>query len=238
MLSIVIPCFNGAVSLSKSLPEVIKNLNCNSLDFEIIIVDDGSKDFIYTQNVAKKFNCKFIQNKKNLGKGNAVRKGVLKAKGDVIIYTDVDIPFGSKSILNFYNTIKNNKCDVLIGDRTESVKNYYDKIPVNRKIVSKIFSFIIMKWILKKSFDTQCGLKGFTKQSAIFLFSRGFVNGFAFDVELLLMAIQKKYIIQKYPIQFVSVQGKVSFNLIKQAFTMLIDLIKIKYYYSLKSIKN
>ena len=104
MLTIIIPSFKGSKIIAKQLDEFILWLDKSIASYEIIIVDDGSKDNGETKKVAKQYSCRYLENENNLGKGGAVKNGVLNAKGYYIIYTDVASLLVSNPLRNFIST--------------------------------------------------------------------------------------------------------------------------------------
>ena len=233
MLSIIIPSYKGAVTLKNNLPDFIEYLNKKNIHHEIIIVDDGSNDSDSTKQIAKEFGCIYLQNNKNIGKGAAVRKGMLHAKGEYKIFTDVDIPFEYETIENFLYYLDFKEFDIVIGDRTLPQSTYFAKVPKIRKIGSNIFTFIVGRFVTSGLFDTQCGIKGFTKNAANDLFSVSRIDGFAFDVEILYIALKRNYDIKRLPVKFRCNESS-SVKVIKHGIGMVIDLFKIKINHLLK----
>ena len=228
MLSIVLPSYNCSKVLSEQLPAFIDFLVSQKFDYEIIIVDDGSTDRAMTKNIAEKYNCIFLQNEKNLGKGAAVRKGILNSKGDFIIFTDADIPFQFQSFQKFLYYLDFKEFDIVVGDRTLPESSYFTKISKTRKIGSDIFSFIVGRFITGGWFDTQCGMKGFRRNTALDIFSVNRINGFAFDVELLYIALKRNFDIKRLPVNLRCNETS-SVKVLKHGFLMVIDLFKIIY---------
>lgn len=227
-LSLIIPSFKGAAIIRNNVPGFITYLQQKNISFEIIIVDDGSKDNGATEKVAKDLDCLFFENTKNLGKGAAVRKGMLHAKGDFRIFTDVDIPFEFEAFERFINYLDAKEFDVVVGDRTLPGSSYFTEIPTLRKIGSSVFSFIVGRFVAGGHFDTQCGMKGFRSKVADDLFVVGKINGFAFDVELLYISLKRNYDIKRLPVVLRCQEGS-SVNVMLHGIGMLFDLLKIKW---------
>jgi len=156
-LSIVIPSYKGAPTLNNNIPGLLNYLQGKDFSYEVIIVDDGSEDNGATEKIARDLNCVFIENKKNLGKGGAVRAGMLHANGDYRIYTDVDVPFEYNAFDNFLHYLAIKEFDVVVGDRTLPGSVYFAEISRLRKFGSMIFSFIVGRFVAGGYFDTQCG---------------------------------------------------------------------------------
>ena len=236
-LSVIVPAFKGADVLRNNVPGLIAYFNKKNLSFEIIIVDDGSDDNGATKSVAQELNCVFAANEKNSGKGAAVRKGMLLAKGDFRIFTDVDIPFEYDAFDRFLEYLDEKEFDVVVGDRTLKGSSYFTEIPWIRKVGSNIFSFIVGRFVAGGHFDTQCGMKGFRADVAEDLFGVARINGFAFDVELLYISLKRNYDIKRLPVVLRCQEGS-SVSVLRHGFGMLIDLFIIKWNHIRKKYKK
>jgi dolichyl-phosphate beta-glucosyltransferase len=232
MISIVIPTFKGAGILSKQLPEFIQFLNASEIVAEIVVVDDGSDDNGQTGTVAKELQCKFIQLVKNTGKGAAVREGIKHCSGEICFFTDVDIPFQFDAFLHFIQSLKEGNNDIVVGDRTLPGSSYYTKIGVTRKLGSDLFSKIVSKLFTDGLHDTQCGMKAFKQSVAMDLFSVARINGFAFDVELISIAVKRAYKIDRLPVQFRCNDSK-TVQVIRHGLGMLKDIIRVAMFHKL-----
>lgn len=227
MLSIIIPSYKGANILKTNLPPFIDYLRAKEINYEIIVVDDGSNDGGQTELVAKQYGCNYIDYEGNLGKGGAVKKGMIFAKGKFKLYTDVDIPFEFQSIESFLYYLEFKGFDIVIGDRTLPESSYLSEIPFSRKLGSVFFTFIVGRFVTSGLNDTQCGIKGFKANVADDLFSVSTINGFAFDVELLYVALKRNYDIKRLPVKLRN-NDETSVSLIKHAPGMLRDIILLK----------
>lgn len=216
-----------------NVPGLMAHLDLKQISYEIIIVDDGSEDAGKTKQVALDLNCQFLANEINLGKGAAVRKGMLNAKGKYRIFTDVDIPFEYDAFERFLKYLSEKEFDVVVGDRTLDGSSYFTEIPRIRKIGSAIFSFIVGRFVAGGHFDTQCGMKGFRADVAEDLFGVGRIKGFAFDVELLYISLKRNYDIKRLPVVLRCQEGS-SVSVIRHGLGMLVDLIAMKINHVLK----
>ena len=168
------------------------------ISVEIIIVNDGSRDntwstIQYQVDQNKKDLIVGVNYNKNAGKGHAVRVGMLESKGKYVLMLDADGATNVKEIANFYKKIvlSNNDKTILIGSRSivSSIKAI--ERPWYRKIPSLTNNFFVENLIgIKGIKDTQCGFKMFTRDGAINLFNKMHLNRWAFDVELLYLAIK------------------------------------------------
>jgi dolichyl-phosphate beta-glucosyltransferase len=227
-LSVIIPSYKGAETLKNNIPGLIDYFKQQNRSFEIIIVDDGSQDNGLTEKIAKELGCKFCKNEINLGKGAAVKNGMLKAQGGFRIFTDVDIPFEYEAFDRFIHYLDIKEFDVVIGDRNLPGSKYFTEISKLRKVGSNIFSFIVGRFVASGHFDTQCGMKGFSASAANDLFSVSKIKGFAFDVELLYISLKRNYDIKRLPLILRNQEGS-SVSVLKHGMGMLRDLLKIKW---------
>lgn len=225
-LSIIIPSYKNALVLENNLPYLFQNLMQCNFSFEVIVVDDGSNDNGKTKEVADKFNCIYILSEQNKGKGNAVRLGMQNAKGRFRIFTDADVPYQFTNVKNMLHYLDFKEFDMVVGDRTLKDSKYFSEITASRSIGSKIFSFIVGRFIAGGQFDTQCGLKGFRDSVADDLFSVSRINGFTLDVELFYIAYKRNYDIKCIPVELRSNDGN-SVNVLLHGVKMLFDLPKI-----------
>jgi dolichyl-phosphate beta-glucosyltransferase len=230
MISIVLPAFHASHTLLNQLPGFIEFMRTWGVAYELIIVDDGSHDREATRNIARQFDARFFYLPENKGKGAAVRLGVNKAKGDYIIFTDVDIPFEYQAFNEFFQYLSSGQADVAIGDRTLPQSSYFSEISRTRKLGSDIFSFIVGRFVTTGVYDTQCGMKAFTRKAAICLFNKARINGFAFDVELLFLARHNNLVIKQLPVVFRCNEGS-SVKVIRHGIHMLFDLLRILFFY-------
>jgi len=227
MLSIILPSYKGSDILSRNLPLLVEYLNKKNIGHEIIVVDDGSDDGGATQHVAITNNCIFLQNERNMGKGAAVRNGMLHAKGEYRIFTDADIPFEFDALEQFLRYLDFKEFDVVIGDRTLPESAYFGEISKTRKFSSNLFSFLVGRFVTGGMFDTQCGLKGFKAAVAEDLFSVSRVNGFAFDVELLYVALKRNYDVKRLPVRLRTNETS-TIRLAKEGIKMVADILTLK----------
>jgi dolichyl-phosphate beta-glucosyltransferase len=226
-VSLIIPSYNGAETIKNNLPDFLVFLNSKNYSYEVIIVDDGSENPAACEEVALQNNCSFIGLKKNVGKGGAVKAGMLAAKGDYRIFTDVDIPFQYENFDLFLKYLAEKEFQMVVGDRTLPESKYFTEISKVRKIGSNIFSFIVGRFVVGGHFDTQCGMKGFRKDAAEDIFGLTRISSFAFDVELLYIALKRNYDIKKLPVQLRMQEGS-SVKVLKHGLGMIVDLFRIK----------
>ena len=225
--SIILPSYNSSDIITNRVPDLIAYLDGLRTSYEIIIVDDGSSDNERTKSIANQLNCKYIHNKNNLGKGGAVRRGMLLAKGKYRIFTDIDIPYDFLSIEKFLWYLDNKEFHIVAGDRTLPESEYYEKIPPIKRIRRQILSSLSGRLFVGGWYDTQCGIKGFRDYVATDLFSVSRINGFAFDIEIIYLALKRNYDIKRLPVKLVY-QGKSSVKVTYHGMTILRDIFIIR----------
>ena len=185
----VIPAYNEAKRLPDYLPGVADYLNARFDDYEIIIVDDGSSD--NTAEVARSFQEHFkslivLQNPGNRGKGYSVRRGVQAAKFDYVLMSDADFSTPIEDLERLETVAGPDK--LVIGSRAVKESDITKHQPFYRETMGKVFNLIVQGLVIRGIHDTQCGFKllgPMVKKRVIPLMR---VDGFAFDVEMVLLS--------------------------------------------------
>lgn len=236
-LSLVLPTYNGSSILRQHVPGLIEYLNSIAIDYEVIIVDDGSKDRDETYKIAQENGCGFYANLQNRGKGSALRIGMQEAIGDFVIFTDADIPYKFIAIESFLWSLKFEENDIVVGDRTLPESKYFANVPWVRSIGSKVYYFIVGQFLVNGLFDTQCGIKGFRAEVAKDLFFVSRINRFAIDVEILYIAQKRNYNIKRLPVEL-RVWEPTRIRPFFDGVSMLSDLLLIVLNYKLGKYKS
>jgi len=225
-LSIIIPAYNESERIKQSLEAACDYLKSAGYKYEIIVVDDGSTDDTVT--IASKFGDKVnvLKQPKNMGKGAAVRRGMLAAKGDMRIFTDADF---STPIYEIEKIIKiiTAGADICIGSRALDPSMIKEHQPFYREFMGKTFNKFVQALFFKGISDTQCGFKGFTKAAADEIFPKAKINGFSFDVELLYLASKAELSVEQVSVEWYN-DARSKVNPIKDSLMMLLELFRIK----------
>ncbi|TAK11324.1 MAG: glycosyltransferase [Anaerolineae bacterium] len=229
-LSLILPAYRAAALLEKHVPAAQAYLSGLPIASEIIVVDDGSPDDGATRRAAEALGVRYMANPRNLGKGAAVRAGMLAASGRVRLYTDADLPFELESIEKFYWYAAHKEYPLVIGDRTLPGANYFDGIPRLRQWGSKLFSGFVGRFFVGGLYDTQCGFKAFRAEAAEDLFRVARINRFAADVELLYIALKRNYDIKRLPVRL-RVWEESGVRILRDGLAMLRDVAFIRYNY-------
>ena len=184
-LSIVVPCYNESKDIAKN-SEIIKNyLESIKQDYELILVNDGSKD--NTKEVIEAIpGVKALSYEPNRGKGGAVKYGIENATGDYVLFMDADLSTDLEAIDRFIKIAPN--YDMVIGSRHAKDSVIKKKQPALRVFIGWCCRKLVnMKFHFKYK-DTQCGFKAMRTDIAKKIVSKQVVNNFAFDVEYLYIA--------------------------------------------------
>ena len=186
-LSIIIPAYQKGEWIINTIESLLKYFP----HAEIIIINDGSKDD--TKKIRKIFGERiiYLENKINRGKGYSLREGFSKAQGEYLIFTDADLPFSVKYIDKVFQELKKQN-SIVIATRS---KFYNDRF--YKKLIRPFLCLMLRILFGFKYHDTQCGLKGFTKEKGKKLFSLSIINGFAIDIEILYLARKLGYLVDK-----------------------------------------
>jgi len=230
-LSIVVPVFNEESRLKKTLPILEKFLDSlKKNEVELIFVSDGSKD--NTNNIIKnfinsnKYKISLIKYKNNVGKGYAVKRGVLKAKNQWVLICDTDLSVHPNQFNKwFYKNMLNSKKCAYYGSREH--KNSIVKASLIRIMLGFCFKRLI-KFLFKINLsDTQCGFKVFHQSYAKKNFKQIKSYRFSFDVELTILLKKNKIKIIELPLTWIHKSGS-KLNIFRDIPCMIFDLLKIK----------
>lgn len=225
-LSLVIPTYNSADLLQANLPGVLAYLDGLGISYEVLVVDDGSRDEGLTSQVTQDFGCRYLANEHNRGKGAALRLGMLAAEGEYRIFTDADIPYQYDALERFLWHLDSKEFHLVIGDRTLAGSQYSQGVPFARGIGSRLYRLIVGRVVVTGIMDTQCGIKGFRAEVAQDLFSVARIDRFATDVELLYIAMKRNYDIKRLPVQL-RTWSRSQLRPLQDGSKMLIDLLRI-----------
>ena len=200
VISIIIPTYRNHEFILSEVKGFFDALSQKREGLELIIVDDGSPEWEKAKSSAEAIGAIFTRNNKNQGKGAAITRGVERASGDIILFTDADVPFAYQTVLTMIEKLESG-CVFVIGDRNLPESSYNEEQSVMRRFASRLFTKIVSRFFSNEHRDTQCGLKGFEAKLAKELFAALKTNGFAFDLEIISRAQQRGVAISKMPVQ-------------------------------------
>ena len=235
-LSIIFPCYQASDFVQHSLDQVAEGFFRHMKSFEIIAVDDGSPDGTgQTLDVlaATRPWLVVVKHSRNRGKGQALLTGFQNARGDNIIVNDIDLQYPVSDMLHCYRELKDNDDSLIIGSRLHSHSIYHIRprqlrYIYTRQILSRFLNFVLRAFFLPGIFDTQCGLKGFPREF-IEVINSGLsvVRGFAFDIELLLIARIRNFSIREMPVNFNYTDIPSTVKFISAGTRIIKDLVRI-----------
>lgn len=229
-ISLVIPMYNEEKIIKDTAKEVHGYMTerFGAGNFEILFSNDGSLDA--SAKAVEELSLdgvRVVGYEKNQGKGCAVRDGMLKAEGDVVMFTDADLAYGTDVIGRFYDHFESDpETQILIGSRNIG-DDGYEGYTFLRKIMSKTYIKVLCLAGGFKLSDSQCGCKAFTNDSAKRVFSLCTVNGFAFDFEAIMIADRMGLKISEAPVKIIN-HRESKVNVIKDTIKMLGDLRRIR----------
>jgi glycosyltransferase involved in cell wall biosynthesis len=224
--SIIIPAYNEENTVAKAAWETKRAFDALGEPYEIIVVDDGSTDrtsSIVTDLSIRIPQLRIVIQPTNLGKGAAVKAGVMEAKGDIFLFLDSDLATNPSEFASFIPYFRNH--DIVIGSRRVAGANIAKRQSLYRTWIGRLFNVIVRTYLDLPFHDTQCGFKAFAAKTKP-LFQNMQTSGWAFDVELLMKAIRRGYRIMEVPVMWR--HGRESRVRIGQAYGILEDLRKIK----------
>lgn len=229
-LSIVIPAYDEEANLGSTLQDIAAYLKDKNYNYEVIVVDDGSKDKTaeVASSLAKIFeNFTLLRNPANRGKGYAVKKGVFAAQGDLILFMDADNSTRIDQIEKLISAIKSGY-DIAIASRRLPGAIIESSQPLYRIILGNMY-ILLSKLILGTTVqDYNCGFKLYKKDIAKFLFSQLSRDDWSFDSELIFLISKFKLKIKEVPVRW---QDKRTSKVkpLRDGINSFLSLIKIRF---------
>ena len=228
-LSIVFPAYNEADKIEKNLTTIISFFDKKDFPYEVVVVEDGSKDKTLTilQTMAQKFpQLRVLANSKNMGKGASVKKGILATRGKFILFSDADLATPIAEFDEFLPYLEKG-FDIVIGSRWLPSSNVECKQKFTRRFFGNCFYFLIHHFVLPGITDTNCGFKAYRRKAAREIFQKQKLSRWGFDTELLFIARKKGFKIKEVPVSWFAVETS-TVKIKRAIFETLIELFKIK----------
>ena len=246
-LSVIVPAYNEAERLGKSLRTILKYLSKLPADTELIVVDDGSSDntadaaratFAESGNV----RTSIISYHSNLGKGRAVRLGLLASRSEIALFSDADLSTPITEAPKLVEPIQRGECDLTFGSRALDRELIGVHQPWRREQGGRVFNLIVRLATGLPFWDTQCGFKAFRMSVCRPLIEGATIDRFGFDVELLYLAYRAGLRLREIPVRWNHNEGS-KVNVLSDSFKMLSEVGIIRqqarrgvYDYALKAV--
>ncbi len=228
--SIVIPAYNEAARIPRTLRAVVACVRSRGWAAEIIVVNDGSRD--RTAEVVRAFAAKnpevrLVENPSNRGKGYSVRNGLLCAVGETVMFTDADLSAPIEEAQGLFDAI-NRGADIAIGSRWLERSRQTIRQPLYRRFFGRCFNAVTRAIMGLPFADTQCGFKAFTRAAAQTVCQLQTIDRWGFDPEILFIALKRGYRIEEVPVSWAH-DERTRISYLKDGMRMLQDIAIVRW---------
>src|SRR3954471_13578921 len=228
--SIIIPAYNESARLGTTLDRVLDHVAAQHWDAEVIVVNDGSQDDTAEMVLARaRANpaLRLVENPGNHGKGYSVRNGMLRAEGEILIFSDADLSSPIEESAKLLEALQG--ADIAIGSRWLRTETQIQRQPLHRQIFGRIFN-LLMRLILGLQYkDTQCGFKAFNRAAAQAIFPLQRIERWGFDPEILFLARKLRFKVKEVPVLW-GHSGGTRINPLVDGFRMFTEMLRIRWY--------
>jgi dolichyl-phosphate beta-glucosyltransferase len=228
--SIILPAYNEAVRIGATLDLIFEFMSQQNWNAEVIVVNDGSTDS--TADIVRGYSKKhpafrLLDNPGNRGKGYSVRNGMLRASGDILLFSDADLSSPIEEADKLFEAIAGG-ADVAIGSRWLRPELQKQRQPLHRQLFGRMFN-LALRIILRLKFrDTQCGFKAFTRRAAHAIFPLQQIERWGFDPELLYLARKFDFTVKEVPVRWSHREGT-RIQPLRDGIRMVVEIFKIRW---------
>lgn len=226
-LSVVVPAYNEAHRIEQTVRTLAAHLAALGTPCEIRVVDDGSRDETpaIVERLAAADARIILQREPHRGKGGAVRAGMLAARGDLRFMCDADLSMPVGELAHFLALVPS-QFDIVIGSR-EGLGARRVGEPAYRHRMGRMFNALVRGAAVPDVNDTQCGFKMFTREAAEAVFPFVTIEGWAFDIETLVIARRRGLRIHEMPIEW-HYRDRSQVSPIRDSIRMARDVLRIR----------
>lgn len=231
-LSIVVPAYNEGARLRKSLRSIVTYLNDYAPGAELIVVDDGSTDDTAAAArselaEARNLRTSVISYQSNLGKGRAVRLGLLASRGAISLFTDADLSTPITETPKLVDPLLQGECDLAFGSRALDRSLIGVHQSWRREQGGRVFNLAVRLATGLPFWDTQCGFKAFRMNACRPIIEGATIDRFGFDVELLYVSYRAGLRLKEIPVRWDHAEGS-KVNLGTDSYKMLSEVGRIR----------
>lgn len=228
--SIVIPAYNETARIERALSLVSHCIRARGWEAEVLVVDDGSTD--NTAALVEGWSAthpevRLIRNGQNRGKGYSVRNGMLRAAGDIVMFTDADLSSPIEEAERLFKAIDEG-ADIAIGSRWLTGRRIVHKQPLYRRVFGRCFNALTRSVMRLPFADTQCGFKAFRRDAARLVFGLQKIERWGFDPEILFIAIKRGLKVKEVPVTWGhDERSRISY--LRDGMQMLVELVYVRW---------
>lgn len=229
-ITIVIPAYNESKRLPPTLERIVAYVRQQERKVDLLIVDDGSQDGtgeLAQQVIGDRIPLTVLVNRPNRGKGYSVRRGMLEATGDCVLFTDADLSTPIEELDALLAEIEAG-ADIAIGSRAMPGSRIEVHQPWWRERAGRLFGFVTRVIALPGIYDSQCGFKCFRREAAQAIFPLQTLGGWAFDVEVLVIARKLGFRVAQVPVRWVNDPNS-KVHMLSDGLKMVADMIKVRW---------
>lgn len=228
--SIIVPAYNESERIRSGLDQVLEHVAREGWNAEIIVVDDGSRDrtaAIVREYAAQHPSVRLVENSGNRGKGYSVRRGMMAATGETLLFTDADLSAPFWQAEKLFDALRQG-ADQAIGSRWIEGSAANGKEPLRRRIASRLFK-VLPRVVLGLQYkDTQCGLKAYTRRAAEQIFPRQTIERWGFDPEILFLAGKMGLKTREVSVEW-AYDDRSKIHVVRDGLRMFGDIVKIRW---------